>query len=71
MSVGIEILLLVISLSLLGWSAVKLIATVINLIVLIKANKHPEEYPRTEGGIVFNKETGKLEGSGNEPVLPF
>ncbi len=71
MSIEIKMLLIVILFLLLKWSIVKLIKTIFNLIVLIKANKHPEDYPRTSGGIVFNKKTGKLEGSGSKPILPF
>ncbi len=50
---------------------VSLIKRIINIATLKKAAKHPEYYPRTESGIVFNKKTGKLESSGSKTILPF
>lgn len=33
--------------------------------------KHPGSLPRSGAGIVFNKETGKLEETPGQPILPF
>lgn len=33
--------------------------------------KHPGSLPRSEGGIVFNKKTGKLEETPRDVLLPF
>ncbi len=50
------------------WLFRKLLWACIKLSVLIHAQKHPEDIPRTEG-LVFNKKTKKLEPD-SQPILP-
>ncbi len=51
------------------WLTNKLIVACIDLYYLLRAKKHPEKFPRTEG-IVFNKKTRKLEAD-SRPILPL
>lgn len=53
------------------WAFSKLIKTWFNLETLLKAKKNPGSIPHSEGSIVFNKRTGKLEETAGHPLLPF
>lgn len=50
---------------------IKLIRLYYNYKALRHEQKHPGSLPRSEGGIVFNKETGKLEETPGQTILPF
>lgn len=71
MSLGLKLLLLVIVVIAMVWMFIHLIKCIYNIIVLIKANKHPENYPRAGEGMVYNKETKKLEETSGKVILPF
>lgn len=60
---------------LLAFFAVHCVKRLIELYYKCKAlryeQKHPGSLPRSGAGIVFNKETGKVEATPGQPILPF
>ncbi len=72
MNTDIIVLLIILSSSFLGWCLVQIAKCIINIQILRKDKKHPGSVPHTgDCGIVYNRETEKIEGTKSRPMLPF
>jgi len=53
------------------WLIKKIVQQAFNLYRLFREWRHSETLPRKGENVILNQDTGKLENSTGEPILPF
>lgn len=71
MNANVAVFLIILLMGMAGWGIVQCVKSATELYFLIKARKHPENFPRTARGLVYDPSTGQVKSTTGKVCLPF